>query len=134
MGFLLGHTETTCLQKSSASDSYYLTQHLFIYLWLHGVFVAACRLSLVAVSRDYASFRCLNILLQRLLLFQSRGSRHTGFSTCGLRTLEHRFSSCVQQPRLNCSQECGILLDQGLNPCLLHWQVNSYPLYHQGSL
>ena len=30
---------------------------------------------------------------------------------------------------------CGmwIFLDQGSNPCLLHWQVNSLPLNHQGS-
>ena len=26
------------------------------------------------------------------------------------------------------------LPDQGLNPCLLHWQADSYPLSHQGSL
>ena len=29
---------------------------------------------------------------------------------------------------------CGIFPDQGLNPCPLYWQVDSYPLYHQGSL
>jgi len=28
---------------------------------------------------------------------------------------------------------CGIFPDQGLNPCLLHWQVESLPLRHQGS-
>jgi len=27
----------------------------------------------------------------------------------------------------------GIFLTQGLNPCLLHWQVDSLPLSHQGS-
>ena len=26
----------------------------------------------------------------------------------------------------------GIFLTQGLNPCLLHWQVDSSPLSHQG--
>ena len=35
--------------------------------------------------------------------------------------------------RLSCSAACGIFLDQGLNPCLLHWQVDSLPLSHQGS-
>ena len=25
------------------------------------------------------------------------------------------------------------LLDQGLNSCPVHWQVDSYPLYYQGS-
>ena len=28
---------------------------------------------------------------------------------------------------------CGIFRDQGLNLCPLHWQVDSYPLHHQGS-
>ena len=27
----------------------------------------------------------------------------------------------------------GIFLTQGLNPCLLHWQVDSLPLSYQGS-
>ena len=37
--------------------------------------------------------------------------------------------------RLSCSAApgSGIFLDQGLNLCLLHWQVDSLPLYHQGS-
>ena len=34
---------------------------------------------------------------------------------------------------LSCSAACGIFLDQGLNWCPLHWQVDSYPLHHQGS-
>ena len=34
---------------------------------------------------------------------------------------------------LRCSTACGIFPDQGLNPCLLHWQVDSLPLSHQGS-
>ena len=33
-----------------------------------------------------------------------------------------------------CSPEaCGIFLDWGSNPCPLHRQADSYPLYHQGS-
>ena len=35
--------------------------------------------------------------------------------------------------RLPCSVACGIFLDQGLNPCLQHWQADSLPLSHQGS-
>ena len=42
----------------------------------------------------------------------------------GLSIVPHRFS---------CSVACGILLDQVLNPCLLHWQADSLPLNHQGS-
>ena len=35
---------------------------------------------------------------------------------------------------LSCSMACGIFLDHRLNPCPLHWQVDSYPLNQQGSL
>ena len=28
--------------------------------------------------------------------------------------------------RLSCSSVCGIFLDQGSNPCLLHWQVDFF--------
>ena len=31
------------------------------------------------------------------------------------------------------SAACGIFLDQGSNPCPLHWQADSQPLRHQGS-
>ena len=41
--------------------------------------------------------------------------------------------SVVVAHGLSCSMSCGISLDQGWNPCPLHWQADSYPLYHQGS-
>ena len=31
------------------------------------------------------------------------------------------------------SAACGILPDQGSNPCPMHWQADSQPLRHQGS-
>ena len=34
--------------------------------------------------------------------------------------------------RLSCLAACGILPDQTLNPCFLHWQADSSPLDHQG--
>ena len=34
---------------------------------------------------------------------------------------------------LSCLEAGGIFLDQGSNPCPLHWQADSYPLYHQES-
>ena len=34
---------------------------------------------------------------------------------------------------LSCLEACRIFLDQGLNPQPLYWQMDSYPLYHQGS-
>ena len=55
---------------------YFIFIYLFfkIYFWLHWVFVAACRLSLV-VSMGFS--------LWWLLLLRSTGSRCTGFSSCG---------------------------------------------------
>ena len=46
--------------------------YLFIYFWLRWVFVAARRLSLVALSGGYSFLRCT-------------GSMHVGFSSCGTR-------------------------------------------------
>ena len=39
----------------------------------------------------------------------------------------------VAAHRLGCFTACAVFPDQGSNPCLLHWQVKSYPLCHQGS-
>ena len=57
----------------------------FIYLFrLCCVFIAACGLSLVVASGGYSFLRCAGFLLQWLLLLQSMGSRHTGFSSCSI--------------------------------------------------
>ena len=56
----------------SQMTDFIFKKNKFIYFWLCWVFVAACRLSLVAASGDYSSLR-------------STGSRHTGFSSCGAR-------------------------------------------------
>ena len=42
--------------------------------------------------------------------------------------------SVVEAHGIRCSVACGILPDQGLNPCLLHWRVDSLPLSHPGRL
>ena len=54
-----------------------------------------------------------------------------GLSSCGSWAPERRLSSCAHGS--SCSTACGILLDQGSNPCPLHWQADSQPLRHQGS-
>ena len=51
---------------------------LFIYFWLHWVFVATCRLSLVAASGGYPLLWCVGFSSWWLLLLQSTGSRHVG--------------------------------------------------------
>ena len=43
------------------------------------------------------------------------------------KTLEHMLNSCGSHVA------CGVFLDEGSNLCLLHRQVDSLPLNHQGS-
>ena len=51
---------------------------------------------------------------------------------CGLLLLRST-GSVVVVHGLSGSTACGNFLDQGSNPCPLHWQANSQPLRHQGS-
>ena len=52
-----------------------------------------------------------------------------------MRSTGSRYSDSVAVAHeLRCSVASGIFPDQRLNSCLLHWQADSYPLRHQGSL
>ena len=62
----------------------------------------------------------------------TRVSHRCGFSGCDSWPLQST-GSVVVLNGLSCSSVCGIFLDQGWNPCPLHWQVNSLPLSHRGS-
>ena len=78
-------------------------------------------------SRAGATLHCSELASQR-----------AGFS-CREQTLDMhasvvaacRLSSC--SAGLGCSVECGIFLEEGSNPCPLHWQVDSYPLCYHGN-
>ena len=93
--------------------------YLFIYFWLCWVFVSLRGLSLVVASGGHSSSRCTGLLLLRPLFLWSTGSRRAG--------------SIAVAHGPSCSAACGILPDQGSNPCPLHWQADSQPLRHQGS-
>ena len=80
--------------------------YLFIYFWLCWVFVSVRGLSLVAASGVHSSSRCAGLSLSRPLLLRSTGSRCAG--------------SVVVAHGPSCSAACGILPDQGSNPCPLH--------------
>ena len=86
----------------------------FIYLWLCCVFIATLGLSLIVVSGGYSLLMYAGFSLQQLLLLQITGSRPSV-------VVAHGFSG---------SMACGIFLDQGSNPCPLHWQADFYPLRH----
>ena len=64
----------------------------------------------------------------------STGSRALGFQSLPLMGslvlapwLQSTVSTIVAHG-CSCSRACGIFLDQGLNSCLLHWQMDLYPL------
>ena len=107
----------------------------YFYFWLLCVFVAAHGLSLVAASRVYSSchewvchcsgFSCWGAQALGVL-----ASVHTGplIVACRFQSL----GSVVVAHGLSCSVACGIFSGQGLNPCSLYWQVDAYPLSHQG--
>ena len=74
----------------------YIFIYLFIYFWLRWVFVAACRLSLVAVSGGYTSLQCTGFSCcgaRALGAWTSVVVAH-GLSSCGLQALECRLSNC----------------------------------------
>ena len=92
---------------------------IFIYFWLCWVFVSVQGPPPAVASGGHSSSRCAGLSLSRPLLLRSTGSRCAG--------------SVVVAHGSSCSAACGILPDQGSNPCPLHWQADSQPLCHQGS-
>ena len=107
-----------CTRKGKAKHVFFLI-YLFIYLWLCWVFVSVRGPSPAVASGGPSSSLCVGLSLSRPLPLQSTGSRHAG--------------SAVVAHGPSCSAACGILPDQGPNPCPLHWQADPQPLHHQGS-
>ena len=120
-------------------SDYYPLYYLFIY-WPCWAPMAAQSITLVVVSEGYslvAVHRLFTSVDSLVAVHMTSGVRASvvaarGLSSFGSWALEYRLSSCGHG--LSCSSACGILLDQGLNPCLLHWHEDSSPLSHQGSL
>ena len=82
--------------------------------------VAAIRgYSLVMASRGYSSVPVHGLLIVMASLIVEHGS--SAWASVGV------------AHGLSCFAACGIFLEQGLNPCLLHWRVDSLLLSHQGS-
>ena len=101
------------------ANIYIFLINLSIYFWLCWVFVSVRGLSPIVASGGHSSSLCAGLSLSRPLPPRSTGSRRAG--------------SVVAAHGPNCSAACGILPDQGSNPCSLHWQADSQPLHHQGS-
>ena len=103
---------------------------LFSVVFLAVLGLCACAwLSLVAASKVYCSR-------------SARASQGCGFLCCGAQVPGTWASahglwsvgSAVAAHRLSCPAPHRIFLDQELNPCPLHWQVDSLPLDHQGKI
>ena len=60
-------------------------------------------------------------------------AEHRLKSSCSWASEVAAVGSIVVALRLNWSEACGIFLNQGSKLCSLHWQEDSYPLYHQES-
>ena len=76
---------------------HFIYLYFFIYLWLHWVFVAACRLSLVS------TFRC-----------RARASHCDGFSCCGAWTVGAKASVVVARGLSCCGSQA---LERRLSSC-----------------
>ena len=116
--------------------------HCFFFsFWLHWVFVALGRLSLVAVSRGSSLLWCTGFALQGLLWHTgSRCLQITVIAAC-------RLSSCSMWALDGCGAQSQLLcrvqrllgpemnLDQGPRTYSgpLNWKADSYPLCHHGS-
>ena len=101
----------------------FLKKKLLIYL-----LAVLCLRYCVGYSPD-AVCRCLVVIAsltaeQRLYGVWASVAAAPGIQSTG---------SVVVAHRLSYSKSCGIFWDQGLNPCLLHYQVDSLPLSYQRS-
>ena len=114
----------------------------FGFLFFFGlcwVFTVAHRFSLVSESGDYSV-----VVVRRLLIVVScLGAEHGLWGAGASVAVAHgsvfvapglwSTGSVVVAHGLSCPSACGIFLDQGLNPCLLHLQTDSLLLSHRGS-
>ena len=112
--------------------SYFLLLKHFIYLSLAVLGVRCCvGFSLVAASWGYfyvAVCGLLIVVASPVAEYSLQGIQDSIVVLPGLQST----SSAVAVHRLSCSVACGLFLDQGSNPCLLHWQADSLSLIHEG--
>ena len=122
--FFANFKPCTCsLSTKSRLFSYF---DWLVEFWSHWFIIAALGLFLVVVSGSHSPSLSTGFSLQRLLSSWRVNCSCADFRSCGT-------GSVVVAHRLSCSKACGIFPGQGLNLCPLHWQADSYPLYHQES-
>ena len=110
------------------------TEHslsLFFLLWLCWVFIASqsCLVAEGGVCRLAAVCRRLTAVTSLAAEHKLEGTQTSVAAASGLESI----GSVVMAHELGCFTACGIFPDQRSNLCLLHWQVDSSLLSHQGS-
>ena len=97
---------------------------LLLFLFFGALFLCHCAQAFSSCCRRGAALRC-GVQASHCSGFSSWGALGTRASVVPAREL----SSCGTQA--SCSMACRIFLGQGWNLCPLHWQGDSWPLYHQ---
>ena len=117
----LGLTLSSCQKKC------------IIYLYFLAVLgICCCKgFPLVVVSRGYSS--CGAQISYYRSFFCCRAQALGMWASIAVVPRLQSTGSIVVAHRLSSYTACGILPDQGSNPCLLLWQVDSLPLSQQGS-
>ena len=104
--------ETSKIQVGNVTQGVInILKDLFVYFWLHWLFVVTRGRSLVAASGGYSLLQCTGFSLWWPPLLQGMD-----LSMWALVAAVHRLSY---------SASCGIFPDQGSNHCSLHWQADS---------
>ena len=92
----------------------------FIYLFLTALGLRCCAWAFSSCGEQGLLF----IAVRRLLIVVASLIAEHGLQAHGLQQLWHT-GSVVVAHGLSCSMACGILPEQGSNPCPLHWQADS---------
>ena len=79
-----GNREVTLREMDNLLLFFFFLIYFFIFGCV-GSSLLCAGFSLVAASGGYSSLRCTGFSMWWLLLLQSTGSRHAGFSSCGSR-------------------------------------------------
>ena len=96
--------------------------HAIVYLFLISQLIFGCAESVAARGLFLVTVHGpLTVVASLGAEHGSRGTSSRSCSNAGSGTQ----ASVVVAPGLRCSEACGS------NLCLLHWQADSYPLYHQ---
>ena len=128
--------DTSEIQSESEQFFHCHLKFLFVSFFIFGYAgaLSLCRLSLVAVNGGYSLLWSMGFLLQWFLLLQSTDSRACELQQWWLADSRAQPQQLWHTDWHSCPTAPGIFPDQGQNLCLLHWQADSLPLSHQGSL